>query len=576
MVASTRAFSIGLIGLALVLGCAPQQGRDTSTTGGGSTSNQAPLKTVVLADRHEPTDLAAKIPASGGSDRSKRPYNAALALIDGSGAPRPYLAAALPQLNTDSWRLFPDGRMETTYGIRAGLTWHDGHPLDAADFLFAWRVYSSSLGVFSATPQDQVDEMVTPDAQTMVIRWRAPVPNAGSLGNDTLDPLPRHILEPAFEAFQQDPAARDAFLNHPFWAYEYVGAGPFKLEKWEHGVSIEGTAFDGHALGRPKIDRIIGRFWDDENTILTNVLAGTVDLATRTTLRFEHGKVLKRDWAPAGKGSVLYDPGGPLFSLVQFRPEYQKTPELLDLRVRRALAHAVDKQTIVDTLFEGDAPIADTLVARQEPVYPAVDRVITKYAYDPRRSEQLMVEAGLTRDRDGFFASPTSGRFRPDYQALESVDYERVQVIAADTWRRAGLDVQQSVLPNEQVRVNQVRHTFPGIATPGAGSGAERRAAQDFTGPQIGTPNNRWSGSNRGGWVNPEHDRLFEAFNATLDRAERNQQLAQMMKGISEQVPVLPYYHNTYVLAVVSALTGFDLGTPATTNYWNIHEWEMK
>ena len=78
--------------------------------------------------------------------------------------------------------------------------------------------------------------------------------------------------------------------------------------------------------------------------------------------------------------------------------------------------------------------------------------------------------------------------------------HERGAALMVDTWRRAGIDVQNSVLPAVQVRQNDVRSTFPGISTPGAAGGNEKGMLEYFTGAQIGTPTNGWVGSNRGGW----------------------------------------------------------------------------
>src|SRR5205085_9349271 len=117
--------------------------RDEQATG--------PTRALVVADSHEPVDLAPKILALGGAIRTKRLFNAAVALLDDTGNARPYLAEKLPELHTDSWRVFPDGRMETTYQVRDHLTWQDGHTLDSEDFAFAYRVYATGVGPFLST-----------------------------------------------------------------------------------------------------------------------------------------------------------------------------------------------------------------------------------------------------------------------------------------------------------------------------------------------------------------------------------------------------------------------------------------
>jgi len=95
----------------------------------------APAPTLVVVTRSELDTVASKpLLARGaglGDGPARRLFNAGLAINDGQGVPRPYLGEALPELKTPSWQVLPDGRMETTYRLRSGLTWHDGTPLTA-------------------------------------------------------------------------------------------------------------------------------------------------------------------------------------------------------------------------------------------------------------------------------------------------------------------------------------------------------------------------------------------------------------------------------------------------------------
>jgi peptide/nickel transport system substrate-binding protein len=89
----------------------------------------------------------------------------------------------------------------------------------------------------------------------------------------------------------EDSAVRDGFLNLPFWTSDYIGAGPYRLDRWEPGTGVQAIAFEGHVLGRPRIERVVIRLVADENIMLTNLLAGEIDIATRFTPRFEHAEV---------------------------------------------------------------------------------------------------------------------------------------------------------------------------------------------------------------------------------------------------------------------------------------------
>ncbi|HEY3117319.1 MAG TPA: ABC transporter substrate-binding protein, partial [Chloroflexota bacterium] len=275
--------------IALVIGatvaCAPPAAAPTTQPGAGGTGPAA-SKTLDMAVRYEVNDLLPKRTGGAAATYSKRAFNAMLALVDSQATARPYLAESLPQLNQDTWQVTPDGHMTTTYTLRPNLTWQDGKPLTADDFVFAYQVYSEKAmgGTFISSPQDQIEEITGKDARTLVIRWKALYPQAGTLAWQALDPLPRHILESSFATVQQDATNLEKFLALPFWTTEYIGAGPFKLNKWEPGTSLDGSAFDGHALGRPKIDHVVIHFIPDENTVLTNVLSGAIQLAGDTSI----------------------------------------------------------------------------------------------------------------------------------------------------------------------------------------------------------------------------------------------------------------------------------------------------
>jgi peptide/nickel transport system substrate-binding protein len=530
---------------------------------------------MTMAFQHEPPVLSPKnVESTGRLQELIRLFNAALVLIDARGLPRPYLAESRPELNTDTWRVLPDGRMETMYRLRPSLTWHDGAPLTGDDFVFAWDVYRDpTLGLFFTTPQDKIETVRAPDAQTIVIEWKALYPDASTLKIGDFDPLPRHLLSQAFATYQSDPTPqRESFANLRTWSAAYVGLGPYRLDRWEPGALIEASAFADHALGRARIDRVVLRFINDDNTTLTNLLSESVQIALGA-LGFEQGVALERAWAAQQRGKVLIFTTGTNPNIVQFRPEYLKAPELLDLRVRRALAHSIDPQAVNDGLFDGRGIPGDTFIAREESYFPELDRALTKYPYDARRSEQLMAEAGFAKGRDGFFTSSPGDHVVFPYLVVGGAEYEQFGAIMTDTWRRAGFDIQQSILPSIQMRDVQARATAPGLSINPMGVG--ERIVKYYSTPQIGTPANRWGGNNRGGWVSPEYDRLSDTFESTLDRGERNQLVIRAMAYLSEMLPAFQVYYRFDVVGHLAELRGPAPMTPDTRMTWNIHEWEL-
>ncbi len=272
---------------------------------------------------------------------------------------------------------------------------------------------------------------------------------------------------------------------------------------------------------------------------------------------------------------MLFDATSTTTAAFQFRPDHLQSLALADLRMRKALAHATDKDSINDGLFEGQAALAHTFVPPEAPYFADVDRAITKYAYDPRRVEQLMNEAGYRKDRDGLFANASGERVQPAFWISAGAQREQMMAIVANGWQRAGIDVQPSVMPRALERDQEARAKFPAILVHGV-SLSQQGTAQNMSAEQVGTAANRWSGNNRGGWSSPEYEVLWEAFNNTLDRSEQIRQFVLMMKLRSEQLPSLPLHYSVNVVSHLAALRGPDVGVPETTPHWNIHEWTLR
>jgi peptide/nickel transport system substrate-binding protein len=532
-----------------------------------------PQRPLVVLTRLEPTELAARPLRQGGSifDVTKRLFNANLVILDDKAVPHPYLAEALPQLNTDSWKVFPDGRMETTYRLKPNLTWQDGQPLTAEDFVFAWRVYvSPDLGFASTPPTGLMDEVVAVDPRTVLIRWARPYPEAGAL-TELFPPFPRHLLASSFET---GPNWADGFLALPFWTREYIGLGPFKVDRWEPGVEIQASAFPGHVLGAPKIARLIMRWNGDPNAALANFLAGEAHVSADSSIQTVHANTLKRAWEARNEGTILFKPDLWRAISFQFRPELTTPAAILDPRVRKAIAHAVDKSVINEVEFEGEGIMTETIIPPMVDYFPTVERAIAKYPLDLRRSEQLMGEAGFTRGGDGMYASSATGRLNFEVKTNASAQFEQQMSILADGWRRAGFDFREVVNPAALAQNSEVRATFPSLFTFSSGGG--ERALITYTSAFIPREENRWNGANRGGWSNAEFDRLVDRLNGTLDRIQRGQIIADMARVYNDDLPAISIYFQPSVFAHVSALRGPKLVAPESSTAWNVYEWEFR
>jgi peptide/nickel transport system substrate-binding protein len=524
---------------------------------------------MVMVAQVEPTTISSKVLQTTGGlaiGATQRLFNATLTTSNGRGLPIPYLVDALPELNTDTWKIFPDGRMETTYHLRAGLVWQDGAPLTSDDVVFSWKLLSHpEIGEAKSRPQVFMQEAVATDPQTVVIRWARPFRDAAEIGND-FPPFPKHILGDALDTQPEQISSR------PFWTSEYVGLGPFKLSRWEPGAFIEASAFDKHVTGRAKIDRIKILFSPDANTALAYLLAGEAHVSLDDAIRFEQGLVLERAWKPNKGGTVLSFPDQWRRNEIQHRPEYASPAAILDVRVRKALSHTVDKDALNQLDFEGEGLLTESVIPPTMDYFSVVDAAAVKYPFDPRKAEELMNQAGFGKDSQGFYSSPTEGRFTWEIKTNAGAQSEDEVAFLSDAWRRAGFDFHVAVNPAALSRDGEVRAAFPTMF--GGGGPVGEDALVRFVSSEIPTPNNRWIGQNRGGYSSPEFDRLAAVFNAEVNRAARGPEIAELVHAITDQVGAMSLYFNPGILAHISAIKGPQVAAPGAARDWNVQDWE--
>ena len=549
------------------MACAPgpdatRVDRSPSSAGAG----QDDSRTLIIASRVEPKTLAGAglNPTWVGisPDAGWQIFHGGLTRLDEKGAPHAQFAEALPQLGTDTWKVFPDSRMETTWRLRPNLSWHDGTPLSAEDFVLSFH--------FTRTARPEhvqaIDEVIALDARTLVLRYKNPAPDAGEL---IFQPLPRHIMAQPLE--QMD--ALEAFATLPYWTTEFVGAGPYRLERWEPGAFITGVAFDGYSLGKPKIGRVQLVWISDPNTAMANLLSETIHFATDLSITYEQASLLRREWAGGGSrqpGGILLSTSKTVYTQIQFRPEYIRPPILQDVRLRQALAHSLDKQAVADAVLDGEPAVADTLVAKEEEYYAELDRAMTKYPLDHRRTDQLLTELGFTKDGEGFYGQ---GGNRLSVNLIPLGDYLREALVMADGWKRAGIDVPVRTLSAAEQVDQEVASVYPALII------TQFQIASNpfppFISANIPTAAVRWAGRNKGGYYDPEIDRLSDVFLTSLERADRNRAVMDGMRLLNDQAAYFPLYYGYDATARTGNLNG-PRGGRKITALWNLEAWHWQ
>ncbi|MBM2812316.1 MAG: hypothetical protein HW416_3075 [Chloroflexi bacterium] len=217
------------------LACAPtRSGGERADVVAAPSSRQG--GTLKLAWTPEPDTIAPKFAGGSGLANYVWPFSSFLTYLDIGGVARPMLAQEIPTQANGGWIVNPDGTMITTYRLRPNTRWHDGTPLTAQDFVFAFEVYTDKeIPVSKASPEHLMERVDAMDDHTVVVRWKEPYVNANTLGFEQLIPLPRHTLQ---AKYRSDKAT---FVFGQEWTTAYVSTGPFKVERWTQGVRPSST-----------------------------------------------------------------------------------------------------------------------------------------------------------------------------------------------------------------------------------------------------------------------------------------------------------------------------------------------
>ena len=555
-----------LILVPLLAACAPSP----NTSGQQAQSNPVASgpKRITAAILSNPPTISADNVAAGsgtyqGGDSLEELMNAGLTHRDEVGRRRPQLVEAVPTLENGLWKVLPDGRMETTWTLRPNAVWHDGTPITTGDLLFTADLSrDKDLPVFSTREWDYVESLEASDSRTMVVRWKSTYINADNL---LLSIRPRHILE---RSFTED---KTSVLYHPYWNEQYVGAGPFRLKEFSRDSHVTMSAFEGYVFGRPNLDEITVKFIPDNNALIASILASEVQLTMGRNLSLQQSMELKEHWKDG-----YIDVG--FSNWIALWPQLMNpTPSvLLDVRFRRALLHALDRRQINETLLFSVAPPANILFNPSEPVFAEIDPFLVKYDYDPRRAGQLIEELGYTRGTDGMFRDATGQLLTLDVRTSGGEDTQEAGIFtSSDYFRQAGIAAEPFIIPQAQRNDREYNANFPGVRLWRQNNdilSVDRLHSREATLPQ-----NRFTGSNRSRYMNPEFDAMIDRYMLTISERERVPILQQIVRHITENVTLLDLWYNAETIMVGNRLQHVvNKKTSQANQAWNVHEWDLR
>ncbi len=520
---------------------------------------------MTAAIQSEPTVLSRKIRLLGvgiaGVAELENLVTAGLTVTDDRGSAQAQLAEAVPTVENRLWKLLPDGRMETTWVIRRNAVWHDGTPVTPADLLFTTQVAQDrEIGAFRESAYDMIDAVESDGDRSLTVRWKQPFIEADSLfANERALPLPKHLLE---KTYLED---KSNFTQVSYWNEGFVSTGPYRVSRWDPGTGVVLQAFDQFALGRPKIDQIDVRFIPNPTSLAAAILAGTVDLTIGRSLSLEQSLDVRDRWTD-GKIDV-----GNITSAIVVYPQFiDPSPAIVgDVRFRRALLQALDRQEMADTFQAGLTPVAHAFVVPSHAEFPGVQDQIVRYPYDPRQATDALGSLGYTRGADGTFRDASGAPLGVEIRTSQGDDLQEKSLFGmAGFWQRIGVNVAQVLVPPQQAQGREYRATFPGFDVrrqPG-----DRAFLERVHGSKTPLPENDFVGNNYNRYMNPDFDALIDRYFATIPVADRTRVLGQIVHHMTDQVLYLTLFYQASPVMAANRLrnvTAFNQG-------WNASAWE--
>jgi peptide/nickel transport system substrate-binding protein len=459
----------------------------------------------------------------------------------------PLLAREVPTLENGGVMRRSDGGMDVTWRLRPGILWHDGQPFTSADVKFTVdAINSPSYNPESTDGFDRIASVDTPDPLTAVVHYRevyAPYDIQFIRGA-----LPKHVLE------GRDIDRAQDYNRNP------LGTGPYRVVEWKAGehILLERVPHYWRGDQYPRIARLLFKFVTNTNTRVNQLKAGEVHVVALVPWD------KYREIAGIAGIQMQKTPGN-AYELVTLN-EHHFAP-FADVRVRRALIHALDRELYARTILDGLAPVAHGPI---QPISWAYTDAIRRYEFDPARSRALLDEAGWKPGADGI--RQRNGQrlgFTLMTQAGFAVRENVAQAIERQL-RDVGVDVSVELHDGTAIsaiwfegRFDAMLHWWQMPSDPELAT----FFAADRTPP---------AGRNINYYRNDELTRLVYAADRTVNRDERRKLLQRAEAILADDAPEIPLYNVTRLDAVPTGLQHFK-GNPTNTGiFWNVHEWEMR
>ena len=422
-----------------------------------------------------------------------------------------------------------------TYHLRRGVRFADGTPFTSRDVAFTYRaILDPRNPVTEASPYERIASLETPDPYTVRIRlkhrWFGAVYELFAASDYVYGILPAH-------AFASTDMVHAAWNEHPF------GTGPFRVVRWTRGDSVE-LVPNPYARPAPRLRRVVVRMLADENTALVALRAHAIDF---TDITFEQ------------LAQARADPGIAVVPIARNEVddlEFQtQGAAMRDVRIREAVAYAVDRAAIARAVYRGTSPLATTEIP---PLFAEHDANIAAYPYDPARARALVGRRHVSA-RISFNASEET------YRAVATVVQASLHAVGIDATLEGVTPALLYAPPASGGILYDGRFD---IEVGGWYGGLDPEASEPWT-----CANRAPYGPNVARWCDARYDAAFAHQQRRLVARARFADFATMQERVHDALPAIFLVYRTEFEAINPALRGF--APNMLYNFGQVEDWTL-
>lgn len=487
----------------------------------------------------------------------------------------PQIAKEIPTLENGLAKIITDKgkkKIVTQWEILEKAKWGDGTPVTCDDIIFTRKVAmsnNSSVGERETYQQVEKIDVDPKNAKKCTLTYDKAIWNyAHQLATYYI--LPKHIEEAPFEKFKDAKEGYEKNSNYsknPTMPGLYNG--PYVVSELKLGSHIT-LVPNKHFYGEPaKIKKIIIKLISNTGTLEANLRSGTIDKISVLGLSFDQALALdKKIKTEDTDFKVEFEPSA-VYEHIDVNLD---NPILKDVNVRKALATAIDKEQLINSLFEGKQQAAIHFMTPKDPWY---SNAVTTYRYSKRQASKILEDSGWKEGKDGYRYKDGKKLSLNFKTTAGNKVREAVQVYLQNQWKQVGVEI---IIKNEPGRIffgeTTKKREFD-LAMYAWVSTTEKNPRSTQHSVSIPTEKNGWSGQNQPGWKSPQMDKLIEDMDIEFNSKKRVELAANMLKLYTDDLPVLPLYYRTDNAVIPKNLKNFKIPGHqfAETNaveYWTL------